>query len=565
MEKKLKSNVQEKIIDGNLFEKIVIAGANNLKAHIDAVNDLNVFPIPDGDTGDNMFMTINGGLAGLKAVKENSIGQKAKALADGMLLNARGNSGVILSQLFSGLANGVSGKDIVDVHGFGEALKVGVKQAYASVVKPVEGTMLTVAREAAEYGVSHSGEMVTLGAFFDGFVKEMKVSLDNTPNLLAVLKEAGVIDSGGAGLLYITEGMKSAVEGKEIAVTEDVAENAKTLDFSAFTEDSEMQFGYCTEFLLQLQNSKVNAKEFDIAPIVEFLNTIGDSIVAFKTGTIVKVHVHTMTPSKVLEFCQKFGEFLTIKIENMTVQHNESAEKTEQEKVEPIKPKKKKAVRTKFGLVTVATGKGLIDTFTEFGADVVIDGGQGKNPSIERFIEAFDDANADHIFVLPNNSNIIMAAKQAAGIYQGSQIYVVETKNFGQAYSILSMLDYSADNPLAIVENMRSDMANVVTGMVTSSIRTANIDGVEIEKGQYIGFTDKVMQVATDDKVSTFNALAEKLSASDKEFMIAVYGADVTEEQKQVVRESVTEKYSNLEFYEIDGGQEVYDFIMILE
>ncbi len=556
----MKNNAQEKIIDGNLFEKIVIAGASNLKAHIDAVNELNVFPIPDGDTGDNMFMTINGGLSGLKSVKENSIGLKAKALADGMLLNARGNSGVILSQLFSGLANGVSGKDDVDVHGFGEALKVGVKQAYASVVKPVEGTMLTVAREAADYGVSLSDQKLTLGAFFEGFVNEMRVSLDNTPNLLAVLKEAGVIDSGGAGLLYITEGMKSAVEGNEIAVTEDVGSESKSLDFSAFTEDSQMQFGYCTEFLLQLQNCKVNAKEFDIAPIVEYLNTIGDSIVAFKTGTIVKVHVHTMTPSKVLEFCQQFGEFLTIKIENMTVQHNETAEKPA-----PEKPKKKKVNRTKFGLVTVATGEGLINTFSEFGADVVIDGGQGKNPSIERFIEAFDDANADHIFVLPNNSNIIMAAKQAADIYKDSKIYVVETKNFGQAYSILSMLDYSADNPLAIVENMRSDMANVVTGMITSAIRTANIDGVDIEKGQYIGFTDKVMQVSTDDKVSTFSALAEKLSAEEKEFMIAVYGKDVTEQQKQAVKESVSQKYSNLEFYEMDGGQEVYDFIMILE
>ncbi|MBQ8426210.1 MAG: DAK2 domain-containing protein, partial [Clostridia bacterium] len=468
----MKNNTNEKIIDGELFERIVVAGAYNLKAHIDTVNDLNVFPIPDGDTGDNMFMTIKCGLSGLKSVTENSVDLKAKALADGMLLNARGNSGVILSQLFAGLANGVVGLDTVDVHGFGEALKIGVKQAYASVVKPVEGTMLTVAREAADYGVEHSGTGVTLGAFFEGFVNEMKVSLDNTPNLLAVLKEAGVIDSGGAGLLYIGEGMKKAVEGTEIAITEDQGAGDDDLDFSKFTEDSEMVFGYCTEFLLQLQNSKVNAKEFEIQPIIDYLNTIGDSIVAFKTGTVVKVHVHTLTPYKALEYCQQFGEFLKIKIENMTLQHNETSEKTE-----PIKPKKKKFNRTKFGLVTVATGNGLINTFTEFGADVVIDGGQGKNPSIERFIEAFDDANADNIFVLPNNSNIIMAAKQARDLYKGSNIFVIETKNFGQAYSILSMLDYSADDAETIAENMKSDMANVVTGMITGSIRDANIDG----------------------------------------------------------------------------------------
>lgn len=556
----LESKAKEKVIDGELFERIVVAGAYNLKAHIDTVNELNVFPIPDGDTGDNMFMTINGGLSGLKSVKENSVCLKAKALADGMLLNARGNSGVILSQLFSGLANGLTDLETVDVKRFGEALKLGVKQAYSAVLKPVEGTMLTVAREAAEYGVAHSD--VTLGVFFNGFVKEMKASLDNTPNLLATLKEAGVIDSGGAGLLYITEGMQKAVDGSEldeIAVAEDENQGSKELDFSLFTEDSQMQFGYCTEFLLRLQNSKVNAKEFDISPIVDFLNTVGDSIVAFKTGTIVKVHVHTMTPAKVIEFCQQFGEFLTIKMENMTLQHNETTENEE------IKPKRKKVNRTKFSVVTVATGKGLIDTFSEFGADVVIDGGQGKNPSIERFIEAFDDANADHIFVLPNNSNIIMAAKQAAGIYNKSTIHVVETKNFGQAYSILSMLDFSADDPEVIKENMFSDMASVTTGMITSSIRDANIDGVEIEKGQYIGFTDKIMQVSANDKVTAFTELAKKLDAESKEFMIAVYGKDVNEAEKQAVREYVANNYGLLEFYELDGEQDVYDFIMILE
>ena len=388
----------------------------------------------------------------------------------------------------------------------------------------------------------------------------MKISLDNTPNLLAVLKEAGVIDSGGAGLLYIGEGMKSAVEGKEVAVTDDRGASDDEIDFSKFTEDSEMVFGYCTEFLLQLQNSKVDAKAFEIQPIVDYLNTIGDSIVAFKTGTVVKVHVHTLTPYKALEFCQQFGEFLKIKIENMTLQHNET-----EKKQESVKLKKKKVNHTKFGLVTVATGEGLINAFTEFGADVVIDGGQGKNPSIERFIEAFDDANADNIFVLPNNSNIIMAAKQARDLYKKSNVYVIETKNFGQAYSILSMLDYNADDAEEIAENMKGDMANVVTGMITGSIRDANIDGVEIEKGQYIGFTDKTMRVATNDKVETFTALADNLEADSKEFMIAVYGNTITDKEKQAVREKVEEKYSNLEFYEIDGGQEVYDFIMILE
>jgi len=551
-----------KNIDGVLFEKLVVYGANNLKANIKTVNDLNVFPIPDGDTGDNMYMTLSGGVNALKSVKENSVCLKARALAEGMLLNARGNSGVILSQLFAGLANGFT-EETASLEEFGKALKEGVKQAYSSVVKPVEGTILTVARESSEEAVEMAKCGCSFDQFFDHFVKEMQKSLERTPDLLSVLKDAGVIDSGGAGLLYITEGMKNAIDGKEIdeiAVTED----EKTVDFSKFNEDSVMTFGYCTECLLQLQTSKVDVNAFEPQTIIDFLETIGDSIVAFKTGTKIKLHVHTLTPYKVLEFCQQFGEFLTIKIENMTLQHSETEKGTPAHSFENLKPKKKREHK-KFGLVTVATGKGLVDTFTELGADVVIDGGQGNNPSIETFIEAFDQADADIIFVLPNNSNIIMAAKQASGMYDKSEIRVIETKNFGQAYSILSMLDYSCDDADTIEEGMKNDMASVTTGMVTISIRSANLDGVEINKGEYIGFTDKTMLVSKPTKIDAFKALADKLCDDEKSYMIAVYGQDVIEEDKQTVRDYFAEKYPNIEFYEIDGEQAVYDFILIIE
>ena len=553
---------KEKFIDGKLFEKMVISGVKNLKANIETVNDLNVFPIPDGDTGDNMFMTINGGLAALESVKENSVSKKANALANAMLLNARGNSGVILSQLFSGLAKGFKDKERVCVKELGLAFASGVKQAYASVVKPVEGTMLTVAREASDYGLSHSDETVTLGTFFNGFIEEMKASLENTPNLLEVLKEAGVIDSGGAGLLYISEGMKIAVEGKEVnADLGQSVSSQQAIDFSAFNENSEMKFGYCTEFLLQLLNSKVDANAFDVSVITDYLGTIGDSIVAFKTGTVVKVHVHTLTPYKALEFCHQYGEFLTVKMENMTVQHNETVKK----EVEPVIVKQRKGKRTPFGVVTVATGKGLVKTFADFGADVVIDGGQGNNPSTETFIKAFDDANADCIFVLPNNSNIIMTAKQAANAYDKSKIYVIETKNFGHAYSVLSMLDYSAEDADEIAESMCECMQGVTTGMITTSVRDAFIDGVQITKDHYIGFTDKTMYVCEQNKVDTFFALADKLDIAEKEFLITVFGKDVNEQDRESVRNKVAEKYSNVEFYEIDGGQDVYDFILIIE
>lgn len=561
------NSTYEKFIDGELFEKLVLCGACNLKAHIKTVNDLNVFPIPDGDTGDNMYMTISGGLGGLKAVKENSVCQKAQALAKGMLLNARGNSGVILSQLFSGMANGFKDSETATVKILGEAFVQGVKQAYSSVAQPVEGTILTVARESAEYALKKCDENTTVCEFFHNCVKEMKESLKRTPELLEALKEAGVIDSGGAGLLYITEGMESAAEGKdveEIAFTEIETKNAKSVDFSNFNENSVMTFGYCTECLLQLQTSKTDVDSFEVSTIIKFLETIGDSIVAFKTGTVIKLHVHTMTPYKVLEFCQQFGEFLTIKIENMTLQHSETGEDFALNKSKTIKPKVKKEHK-KHALVTVGTGEGLINTFYECGADLVIDGGQGHNPSIEDFIDAFNELDAEHIYVLPNNSNIIMAAKQASSMYDKAQIHIVPTKNFGHAYAILSMLDFSADDPDAIVEGMIEEMSCATTGMVTPSIRDANIDGVEIKKGEFIGFTDKTMHVSCGDKVSTFVQLADKLGAKEKAIMIVVYGKTVTDEQRLAVSASISEKYPELEFYELDGGQDVYEFIIILE
>ena len=546
-------------IDGLLFEKLVIGGVMNLKANIKIVNDLNVFPIPDGDTGDNMFMTINGGVPYLKAVEENSLYLKAEALANGMMLNARGNSGVILSQLFNGLAKGLQNLETADVNEFSLAFKSGVVQAYSAVIQPVEGTILTVAREAIEHAIEHLNKNSTIESFIEDYVVEMKKSLEHTPELLETLKEAGVIDSGGAGLLYIAEGFNDVLEGKEIKDVEVDTKQGVELDLSKFNENSVMEFGYCTEFLLQLQTIKVDVEKFEVAPIIEYLETIGDSIVAFKTGTIIKVHVHTLTPYKALEFCQKFGEFLTVKIENMSLQHNEVVAKEDNSRV------RKNTKRKKFAVVTVATGKGLIDTFYEFGIDEVIDGGQSKNPSTKRFIEAFDNVNADYIYVLPNNSNIIMTAKEARDLYKESKVYVIESKNFGQAYSTLSMLDFSSDDPEEIANMLKEGMEDVTTGMITKSIRDANINNVDIKEGDYIGFSDKTMYVSTSSKLDTYFELIEKLDANNKNFLINVFGDSVKEEEKNAIRNLIKNKYPNLEAYEINGNQEVYDFILILE
>ncbi len=553
------------IIDAELFEALASSGAASLKSNKKTVNDLNVFPIPDGDTGDNMYMTLSGGISYLKRETADTISAKSEALANGMILNARGNSGVILSQFFAGIAKGLEGVTQASMTVFAEALGRGVSQAYSAVATPVEGTVLTVAREATEYALSHLEENLSLRDFLRVYVEQLKTSLDRTPELLDALAEAGVVDSGGAGLVAIFEGMLAAMEGDAPVLTPDEdAPAIKELDLTKFNEDSVMTFGYCTELLLQLQSSKVECpKDFDIEIIKSFLTEVGDSVAIFKTGSVVKLHVHTLTPYKVLEFCQKYGEFLTIKIENMTLQHNDTDESFALNKKEEKKKIKRK--RRPFALVTVGTGEGLVNTFREMGADLVIEGGQTQNPSVEAFLLAFDEVNADDIFVLPNNGNIIMAAKSAAEVYEDSRVHVIETKSFGDAYSILSMLDYSAGDAEAIAEEMRAAIGSSVTGMVTTSIRTVSLDGVDIEKGDYIGFTAKTMLVSEKKKQDAFLALTKKLCATERDFMIVFFGKDVTDSEMEEIGELVAAEYPSVEYYPVRGDQEVYSYIIILE
>ena len=545
-------------LDGQAFSKMILSGASNFKAHIKEINDLNVFPIPDGDTGDNMFMTLSGGLEKIISLKSNSISEVALNLANGMILSARGNSGVIFSQLFSGFAKGINGKSTITLKEGCQALKTAVKQGYSAVLRPIEGTMLTVARETAEKA-NELSDMQDLNSFFNLCLEEVKKSLDKTPELLPVLKEAGVVDSGGAGLYYFIKGMMLGSEKKdydELAITS-VSNN---LDFSKFNKDSVMEYGYCTECLLQLQTIKVDVDNFDVTIIKNYLEEVGDSAVVFKADEgVVKIHVHTFTPYKVLEFLHKFGEFLTLKIENMTLQHNGIKEEKKEEVFIKKRPHKK------FALVTTAMGKGLIDVFYELGADVVINGGQTKNPSVEDFLNAFDEANADEIFVLPNNSNIILAAQKASELYKKSKIHLIRTKNFGQAYSILSMLDYSSDDGELIKGSMNSDMEGTITASITSSVRDAFINNVNIKSGDYIGFTDKEMRVSSPNKLEVFEGLLETLNVKDKYFLIAVYGQNVSEDEKVKTQNLMKEKYKDIEFYEINGEQEVYDYILIIE
>ncbi|MBQ9728175.1 MAG: DAK2 domain-containing protein [Clostridia bacterium] len=555
---------ERKTIDGELFEKMILGGVGNLQANLQKVNDLNVFPIPDGDTGENMYLTLQSGLQELRNVKNISIGDKAYAMAQGMLFGARGNSGVILSQLFFGLGKGLQGLIEATVEQLGSALREGVKCAYGAVAHPVEGTILTVAREAVENICDKRYEEMTVAEFFSGYLMEMKKSLEKTPNLLAVLKEAGVIDSGGAGLVYITEGFCKTLGGERVENAEGLAENVqKSVDFSKFDENSVMEFGYCTELLLRLQTSKTDVEAFSVDELIAFLESVGDSVVAFRTGTIVKLHVHTMEPWKVLQYCQRYGEYLTVKIENMTLQHNETHEEAAAALAEEVKMPKR--ARRKFATVTVASGEGLKKTFLEMGADYVVSGGQTNNPSSEDMIRAFEEVNADCIFVLPNNGNIVLAAKQAASIYQDSEIRVIESKSVGEGYSALSMIDYGLDDADAIEEQMKESMQGTVTGMVARAVRSATLNGVEVEKDGYMGFTDHTMLLCKPTKTEAVCTLVKDLGVANKEFLIVVYGGSVTEEEKETLRNHMSEAYPSVEVYEIEGGQDVYDFLLIIE
>ncbi len=551
----------ELFLDGHMLAQMAQGGAALLRSNAEEVNKLNVFPVPDGDTGDNMRMTIESGIAALAKLDSNNLAEVMRTLSQGMLLGARGNSGVILSQFFAGMAQGFSSFEKADATTIGHALTLGVKQAYSSVMTPTEGTILTVARESVEYAVSRITEESTVRSLFADLVKEMYASLARTPELLTQLKEAGVVDSGGAGLLYIIDGFYKILKGEVIKADPLPTEEKKEmLDLSAFNADSEMTYGYCTELLLQLQNSKCDAENFDNSIITDFLCGIGDSVVSFKTGTVVKIHVHTLTPDRVLAFCRQYGEFLTVKIENMSVQHSEiAAEK-------PLTAPATEMPHKKYGMVAVASGVGVAATFTELGVDAIVEGGQTQNPSTNDFLEAFAKVNADHIFVFPNNGNILMAAKQAAEIYTNAVIHVIESKNIGDGYVAVCAADFDCDDAEAITATFREAMANVVTGFVSPSIRDAELNGVHIENGDFIGFIGKQMLTSNKELTTTAHVLLDKMLEDGEKFMLTVFcGKDCPAAEKEALEAFIGEKYPDLECYMLDGGQDVYPFIFVAE
>ena len=548
--------MQTTVLDGILFARLLRGGAANLKANVTTVNDLNVFPIPDGDTGDNMFLTINSGAAAAGEGSE-SLSQTAGKAASGMLLGARGNSGVILSRIFAGLAKGFEGIARADVRAVARAFESGVSEAYGAVSVPVEGTILTVLKDSVTAANGNIADDSTLESYFADFNSELKESLERTPDLLDVLKEAGVVDSGGAGLGYIIEGMINALDGAEVSL-EAPAAQAKSVDLDAFGTDSVLEFGYCTEFLLRLQSSKIDIDNFNADELISYLNSVGESVVCFREGTVVKVHVHTMTPGNIINHMQRYGEFLTFKMENMTLQHNENHM---QEKFAPKVNKPHKP----FGVVSVAAGSGIKDAFISLGCDVVVDGGQSMNPSAEDMIAAFNEINADVIFVFPNNSNIIMTANQAAQLYDGAEVRVVPTKTIGEGYAAISMMDTNVGDTDAVIADLEEVIAGVVTGMVSRAVRDAEMNGVAVKKDDFIGFAGDTVYTDSPDRNTAAIELCEAAKAQRYDIMLLVCGADATEAEAQALYNELHNKYRRTEIVMIDGGQPVYDYIIILE
>ena len=555
-------------LDGQLFKALVLKGAENLKMNYQYIDSLNVFPVPDGDTGTNMRMTIENGVSEIASLDEKSIYEVSKKLSRGMLMGARGNSGVILSQLFRGMSKGLEGLSTVTSIGLAKAFKNGVQQAYKAVMTPVEGTILTVAREASEKMCLIANSKMSINEFLDEYIAEAKASLDRTPDLLPALKEAGVVDSGGAGYICIIEGMIKLLNGeslsKDFTVSSSVAHSQK-LD----TTNEEVEFGYCTEFILQLTKVE-DVNNFNENEIYTQIEPIGNSIVLVKDEDIVKVHIHTLTPGDVFNIAQKYGEFIKIKVENMTIQHNELPEVKHVEEgqcacgeVHQKKPTKP-AERSKYAVVSVATGEGLIKTFKEMGVDYVVSGGQSMNPSTEDFINGFDTLNADNIIVFPNNKNIVLAAKQAAKIYKESKVWVIETKTISQGFSALTMLDLSGE-PEDVISEMEEVISNVISGSITYSIRDVNIEGLQVHKDDFMGILDGKIVSSNKKRLDAFKGLLKAKDLSEKDIITIIYGNGVTQKELNEITKYIEKNYSNLEVEVIEGNQEVYSYILAIE
>lgn len=541
------------MINGKLLKDMLASGANNLSNKFTEINALNVFPVPDGDTGTNMSLTFNAGVKDALACTSDDVCDIAKVLSKGLLMGARGNSGVITSQIFRGLYQGVDGMKEINGFQLANALVMGSRVAYKAVMRPVEGTILTVVREAADYTYAYatSTQDVTCLQVMEKMLEEAKESLERTPDLLPVLKEVGVVDSGGAGLVTIFEGFVSALKGEVIERQE--AQESKEVAGAGMESE---EFGYCTEFIIRL--SEHGARNFQEEALRDSLARIGNSIVCVRDDDIVKVHVHTLTPGDALNMGQRYGEFAKLKVENMQEQHeNIMMNATVEEKPKEEKPKQK------YAIITVAAGDGLKDMFKELRADYVISGGQTMNPSTEDFVQAIHQVNAENIFLLPNNSNIILAAQQAASVCEDLNVEVIPSKSIPQGLSACIMFNPDVDFDMNLAE-MNDAISMVKTGQVTYAIKDTTFEGLDIKAGDYMGLKEKDIVVSLPDKMEVTRQLLDMMIDGESEIVTLVYGEDVNEEEANEIASYIEDKY-DVEVELNNGMQPVYSFIIGVE
>ena len=545
------------ILDGKTFKAMLIGGAENIRTNLEKINDLNVFPVPDGDTGTNMTKTIEGGLLEISSMESESIADVMGKFAKGVLLGARGNSGVILSQIFAGIKEELEKHDTVSAVDLSNAYKKGIEKSYSAVMNPTEGTILTVFRESTEYAASRINEKSTIDDFLRLHIEEAQRSLKRTKDILPVLAEADVVDSGAAGYLCIALGMQYALSGKIKSQNYnfDSQEQKAAVNIDSFTRDSKLEFGYCTEFLLRLMTEKCDPDSFETSTVIKILEDLGgESIVAYKTDDVLKVHVHTFDPGRVLTEARAFGEFLTVKIENMSVGH--SGEQKEE------KPKKRK----KFSVIAVATGDGICSLFTHIGADGIISGGQTANPSTEEFIEAFEKYDAENIIILPNNKNVFLAAKQAAELYDKANIHIVPTESIMQGYGALSVITPGITDIDVLVRNATSAAKGVVGAEITRAVRDVTINNKCIKTGDYIAISGHDIIAVSD---TAENALVEMIketpNVDEYEILTVFVGKDVDEEKRAEITERLEDEFPEFEVTVYEGGQEVYDYLVALE
>ena len=543
-------------INGLVLAKMIDLGSKNLAKNAEKINSLNVFPVPDGDTGTNMNLSMSSGAKETAANVVENIGELGKSFSKGLLMGARGNSGVILSQLFRGMTQHIADKSEIDAKEFASAIQNGVSIAYKAIIKPVEGTILTVAREAAEAGVKAAENTTSIIEVMDAIYLEAQESLKRTPELLPILKEVGVVDSGGQGLVCVYQGFVAALKGEEIEGLDTVETNVVDMQFEDdhdmdFMSPEDIVYGFCTEFTVRLD------KDFNEDKFREDMSKFGDSLLVISDSEYVKIHVHTETPGEVFNYGQQYGELIKIKSDNMREQHREVLRKQEAKQASAPKEVKEQA------MISISMGAGLSKVLKSMGVDYIVEGGQTMNPSTEDIMKAIKEVNAKNIYIFPNNKNIQLAAKQAAELAE-ENVFVIESKTAPQGLAAVMVFN-SQLSPEENFANMQEVLSTVSTLEVTHAVRDTNIEGVEIKKDQFMGIKDGKIVVSDLSLNTVLEELLEKSLDEDKEIVTLYLGEDSTDEYTDFLEELLENKYPDVEVELIESGQPVYPYIIGVE